>query len=136
MKIHVTQKGHVELTNSLVYLGILFAGFLFVRFGDRILPVIPPCLFRLWTGIPCPSCGATRTGMALSRLYFQEAFLQNPLFFLLYCALILWGMNTLLAVVVRKKVKITLSPGEKKVVQKLLISAVFLNWLYLILTTR
>ncbi|MBN1478684.1 DUF2752 domain-containing protein [candidate division KSB1 bacterium] len=135
MHIYIKRTTPAERCTGLICLGFAIAGFLFVRFADRLLALMPPCLFHLWTGLPCPTCGATRTGIALSHLHLRDAFITNPLFFLIYTALILWGMNTLLGVVVKKNAKITLSLQEKKLVRKLLISAVFANWLYLILTT-
>jgi hypothetical protein len=41
------------------------------------------CLFKRITGIPCPSCGSTRSILELASGHFQEAFLLNPLGYLL-----------------------------------------------------
>lgn len=124
-----------ELQIGLSYLAVSIFGFAFAQFGEHILIFIPPCLFRVWTGLPCPTCGATRTGIALSHFYFLDALFENPLFFMIYAALFLWGMNTILGVVTGKNVKFSLSGREKKRVQILLVSAIALNWLYLILKT-
>jgi hypothetical protein len=43
---------------------------------DR-LPIV--CAFLLLTGYPCPSCGMTRSVMALARLDFHRAMEMNPL---------------------------------------------------------
>jgi len=37
------------------------------------------CLFRTVTGIPCPSCGTTRSVNALLHMHPGEAFFINPL---------------------------------------------------------
>ena len=133
MQFHIQKRQSSQLTNSLIFLGIGLTGLIVARFGHAIFSFLPPCLFNRWTGIPCPSCGATRTAIALSHFHMKNAFLQNPLFFLLFCASILWGINTMLCVVLGKNVIITLSHFEKKLIQKLLIAAIFINWLYLIL---
>jgi len=44
-----------------------------------LAPVLRPCTFRSLTGIPCPTCGTTRTALALYQLDLSAAFLTNPL---------------------------------------------------------
>jgi uncharacterized integral membrane protein len=39
------------------------------------------CLFRLTTGLPCPTCGMTRATFALFKLDFKEAFFFHPMVF-------------------------------------------------------
>lgn len=39
-----------------------------------------PCIPRLFTGIPCPTCGLTRAWLCVLRLDFRSAFLQYPMF--------------------------------------------------------
>ena len=38
-----------------------------------------PCPIKYITGIPCPSCGSTRSLVALAQGHFTEALLINPL---------------------------------------------------------
>lgn len=40
---------------------------------------IEVCIVKHVTGIPCPSCGSTRSVISLIRGDFQEAFTTNPL---------------------------------------------------------
>lgn len=132
MVIRMQKRALSDLVSGLIVVAIGIFVFCLCRFGQPILALAPPCLFRLWTGIPCPSCGATRTGIALSHLRVADAFVENPLFFALFIAFILWGMNTMLAVVVEKNLQLVLTVREKKLVQRLLISAIIINWAYLI----
>ena len=44
-----------------------------------LAPHLRPCVFRSVTGIPCPSCGATRGVLALIHGHPVEAFGFNPL---------------------------------------------------------
>lgn len=54
---------------------------------------MPKCLFKLFTGYDCPSCGGQRALYAFFHLDFKRAFLYNPFVFiispyliaLLYC---------------------------------------------------
>ncbi|MCD6321473.1 MAG: DUF2752 domain-containing protein [Clostridiales bacterium] len=49
----------------------------FVVFSDPEL-----CVFRRVTGLPCPSCGMTRSFIALFKGDIKSAFLMHPLFWL------------------------------------------------------
>lgn len=40
---------------------------------------LPPCLFHLWTGLPCPGCGTTRAVTSLLQLRLLDAIAWNPL---------------------------------------------------------
>ncbi len=61
-------------------LGISGAGllFLYLQYGIGI-----PCPIHFITGFQCPGCGNTRMAAALLRGHFREAFLYNPLSFVL-----------------------------------------------------
>lgn len=50
------------------------------------------CLFRMSTGIPCLSCGATRAFGLLARFELGPAFAMNPLFTLLALGLPVIGL--------------------------------------------
>lgn len=51
------------------------------------------CPIRLLTGFPCPGCGATRSIGALCLGEFQQAWLFNPLGFLLFAIAIMWALK-------------------------------------------
>jgi hypothetical protein len=44
-----------------------------------LAPFLRPCLLREATGIPCPTCGATRGTLALLEGQLVEALLLNPM---------------------------------------------------------
>lgn len=46
------------------------------------------CLFKRATGIPCPSCGSTRSVLAILNGHFNEALLINPFGILILLILI------------------------------------------------
>src|SRR5215470_7844276 len=54
--------------------------------------LMPPCLFRSVTGLPCPTCGTTHALLALSRLDWSGALMANPLATIGAIALILGGL--------------------------------------------
>lgn len=57
------------------------------QLSDPPLP-FPVCLFRLFTGLPCPSCGMTHAFIALGHGRPVEAFLENIMSLFLFLALI------------------------------------------------
>lgn len=49
----------------------------------EIVALPTSCLFKLLTGVPCPSCNISHAVLAVLHLDFAEAFYLNPLVFLL-----------------------------------------------------
>ncbi len=47
------------------------------------------CLFKYLTNIPCPSCGSSRSVMAILHGDIREAFLLNPLGFLIFAIMLI-----------------------------------------------
>ena len=61
------------------------------------------CLFRKVTGLPCPSCGSTRSVLHISKLEFRDALYTNPIGFLLAAAIIVFPFWILYDIAARKK---------------------------------
>lgn len=53
---------------------LLIAKALYARI---VMPWMPPCLIRTFTGYLCPSCGMTHSVFAVTRLQLGEALRQN-----------------------------------------------------------
>lgn len=62
------------------YLPVIAAVLLLLAFALFSEPGL--CIFRRITGIPCPSCGMTRSYLALFSGNLKSAFLMHPLFWL------------------------------------------------------
>ena len=94
----------------------------------------PQCLLRKFTGIPCPSCGCTRSLAAWSYLDFEQAFRFNPLFFLVCAGMLLWFGARAMELLSRQKflpnLRLTLREWP---LWKIGAALVALNWLYLCL---
>jgi hypothetical protein len=76
-------------------------------------PVLPPCVFKVVTGWPCVTCGATRAVEALFAADVSGAFRLNPLATLVtagWSAYAVYGVGVLLRTWPR--LKIELQPNE------------------------
>ncbi len=132
MRLKIRHTTFSDLKLGFIYLLIGTVGFFFTRLNHNIFDIIPPCLFRQITGIPCPACGATHSGYYLSHLQIIPAFLINPFFFILFVGLIVWGGNTVAGLFFKKKLQIILTVQETKIIRFIIIVSFPLNWLYLI----
>lgn len=96
---------------------------------------LPRCWLRELTGIPCPTCGCTRSLASWASLDLTLAFRFNPLFFLTCAGFIFWSgllmLERLTHVEVSRRIKnwvLRLPLGT------LGFTLLFANWLYLYLT--
>lgn len=81
-----TRSGNRWLWGGILLL--LTGGAFLVRWtGFSLTGVLPPCIFHALTGMDCPGCGTTRMTEAILRGEFGEAFVLNPLMFLVFAAL-------------------------------------------------
>ncbi len=133
MQIKFRSTNFLHLQAGLFILVIGAAGIAASLFFSGVLQQLPVCFFRLWTGIPCPVCGATHAGLELSRGHLLGALWANPFFTFVYLAMIVTGINTLSGLVMKKKWYIELSEREAKWVRVLILAALPLNWIFLIL---
>ena len=134
MEIHKGASAHesvdAELLITLSFLGFaiplsLLPGLFYSMFH---------CPFKALTGLPCPTCGMTRTAISLLHLHPVQAIKISPLFTFIYAnfaLLLLYSVGSLLSL--WPKVRITFSSGkERNIFIAASIICVFVNWLYLI----
>jgi len=93
------------------------------------------CGFRTATGIPCPSCGATRAFVAAAHLHPGKAFRVNPLAAASFFGLAAYAPYALTTVVLRtRRLRISsVARREKYVILALAVLIALANWAYLIL---
>lgn len=98
---------------------------------------LPRCLFKLMTGLPCPTCGLTRAVMAMARFDVGAAFVLNPLavaatavgvMYLIYAAVVLAGRLP--------RLRPRLAPRDLRTARILVLTALSANWLYLVVAGR
>lgn len=77
-----------------ITLFLILAGYIWIYFNytNRLADKgqFTVCLFKNITGIPCPSCGITRSIISLMHLDLNNAFHWNPLGFLALVAMIVF----------------------------------------------
>jgi hypothetical protein len=121
------------VVSALVVFGLTVRAIPFDRLPLKI------CILKRVTGIPCPSCGATRSFIHLVHGRIPEAFFLNPFWTLvmilgfgtfLVWALVAWlstkGEND------RKKISAWLSESHRKFIFRFLLGGLLLNWLYIL----
>lgn len=118
---------------------LVLVGFLFLAGVAQAvvhgLILLPRCLLLQFTGVPCPTCGCTRSLAAWTQLDLASAFLFNPLFFAVCVGSLAW--STLRLVELRtSRAWISRTPLRmgKNTAWAIGAAAVVLNWLYLCLT--
>ena len=68
----------------LVFIVALMMYFIIIK----IIGLNNTCIIKNVTGIPCPSCGLTRSGIELFKLNFKDVFFYNPMIFLVIIILL------------------------------------------------
>ena len=106
---------------------IIVAGF----FKD-FLGLLPECMFHKLTGIPCLTCGGTRSLVALSQFDFVSSFILNPLTPIFVIALVVFSSIMLFGYIFKKSLVLKFSEGEKKLLRIGAIALIVFNWLFLI----
>ena len=94
----------------------------------------PKCPFLSVTGLPCVTCGATRSAIAFLHGDFFTALRWNPLAFAALCGLVafdLYAGLVLLGGTARLRI-VDWTVAEKKAVRIVVISLLALNWIYLL----
>jgi hypothetical protein len=93
----------------------------------------PGCWFRRLTGLPCPTCGATRSALSLAHGDLMAAWRHNPLIFVCYAGTIVLNLYCASVLLFRfPRLRLAGLPTEvKRCLGVLAIAAVALNWLYL-----
>ena len=96
-----------------------------------LFSALPPCPFRVVTGIACPGCGTTRAAHAVLEGHLLDALLFNPLIFAGGMALVVLALIAPLWVVVTGRVPAFPNPVPV-FVRVTTVFALIANWGYLI----
>ena len=88
------------------------------------------CLFKRFTGYPCPTCGTTRGIISLLHGKFIEAWYYNPLVFSIGIIVII---DLLFKFIFARSIKISFKKRGRKIAWLVAIVLFLANWAYVIL---
>jgi hypothetical protein len=93
----------------------------------------PRCVFHELTGLPCVTCGATRSAIQFFRGHFLAAWRWNPLIFMFLLGLTVFDIYAFFTLVTRTpRLRIAFRQVEKKYARQIVLTAFALNWIYLL----
>jgi hypothetical protein len=94
----------------------------------------PECWVRRLTGVPCPTCGATRCAMSLAHLDLAGAWQHNPLIFICYGGTLLVNLYAAGVLLFRlPRLRLANLPSKvKRALGALVMIALAGNWIYLL----
>ena len=75
-----------------LWAGAALSVMLLRQFWFLVAPILPACPLRTLIGVPCPTCGSTRAGLALIRGDIPGALYLNPLATVAGLAFLLGGV--------------------------------------------
>jgi uncharacterized protein DUF2752 len=135
MRVIFKQRKTGEIEYGIIYGGISIIALCIAR-SVPVLSLAPSCVFKVLTGFPCPTCGATHSVVALARGEVTASFMMNPLMALCLLAGILVFIYSLVALTFNlPHIYMILSSREQNALKTGAIILILAQWAYLI-TTR
>jgi hypothetical protein len=111
--------------------GVLVVGAGLAAFWLHLGLPTPVCLFREWTGIPCPTCGATRMVAALLSGDVVVAAAWNPMLFLALVAVAGWAVASSVRLAFGLPAwRVALARRERVGLRLMACGAVAVSWAY------
>lgn len=116
-----------------------FAGYIWLFYNINVVwnthSGIEICTFKRVTTLPCPSCGSTRSVIALLTGDFQKAILINPLGILIAVVLLVLPFWLLYDLILKKETFLKFYKDAEQFLRKpkiafLFVSLVFINWIW------
>jgi hypothetical protein len=132
MRMILQKRTHGRTEFGIIYGGIALLAICVGRFAP-VLAFAPSCVFKDLTGVPCPTCGATRSVVHLAQGEFFSSFSMNPLVslcFVIAALAFFYSMITLIARIPR--IGVILSDKEKNIVRFGTVALVMANWCYIL----
>ena len=94
------------------------------------------CLFKAFTGLPCPTCGSTRAVGRLVHLDLVGALVMNPLTTLAAFVLAIWALADFGLLSRGRALDLEMGRPLGRVVRATAVAAVVANWAYLVVSGR
>lgn len=130
--MHLTLKKRApgDIVFGLIYGTIAILALITARFLP-VLELMPLCVFRAYTGIPCPTCGATRSLVHLANGNLSASFGLNPAFVLLMFAALLMFAYDVATLFSGTRISLSLTPREARLMRAGAVVVLLAYWAYL-----
>jgi len=115
-------------------IGVSVAAFVSLLGLDRLPWSL--CYWKVFTGLPCPTCGGTRALACLARLDLAGAFAMNPLVTVAALLIAAWALADLALLPSRRAFTFELGPGPARLARAAAVAAIAANWVYLVAAGR
>lgn len=138
MRFSVRRLAPGELDYELIWLSVSVLSLALAAAWLSIGLPWPRCVFHDFTRLPCVTCGMTRCGIQFFHGNFLAALRWNPIVFAVLCGVIAFDVYALPTVIARTpRVRVHVSTQRAKTFLRVgVISALALNWMYLLLHWR
>ena len=135
MRLQWRYRSSNELDHELIWLAVSVASIAGAAVWLAFALPWPKCAFKTVTGLPCVTCGSTRSLIEFLHGHFLAALKWNPLAFAAICGLVafdLYAAVVLIGRTARLRI-IDWTAGEKTAARCGVIGLLLLNWIYLLL---
>ena len=124
-----------ETDHELIWLLVSLGGAIVLALWLTARLPTPQCAFYSLTGLPCLTCGATRSAFHFLHGDFVTSFLFNPLAFLAFCGIVLFDFYALAVLITgAPRVRFSdFSSAQKRLLRGAAILLLVANWLYLLI---
>jgi hypothetical protein len=138
MRLRVRRLAPGEIDHELIWLSVSFVSLGLAAAWLTVGLPWPRCAFHEITGLPCITCGMTRCGIQFFRGHFLTALKWNPLVFMALCSLTAFDLYALVTLAARApRLRICFDAQTTKIFVRIaVISALLLNWIYLLMHWR
>lgn len=138
MQLHVRRLAPGELDHELIWLSASVLSLACAAIWLTLGLPWPHCAFHDLTNLPCVTCGMTRCAIQFFQGHFLTALQWNPFVFVVLCGVSAFDVYALATLIARApRLRIHLSTHRAKAFLRVsVISALALNWIYLLLHWR
>jgi len=138
MRLRVRRLSPGEIDHELIWLSVSVASLGLAAAWLTIGLPWPRCMFHEITSLPCVTCGMTRCGIQFFHAHFLAALKWNPLVFTALCGLTAFDLYAFATLATRApRLRICLyKQTAKTFARSAVVSALVLNWIYLLMHWR
>jgi hypothetical protein len=138
MRLLVRRLSPGEIDHELIWLSVSLASLGLAAVWLTIGLPWPRCMFHEITSLPCVTCGMTRCGIQFFHAHFLSALKWNPLVFAALCGLTAFDLYAFATLATRgPRLRISFDTQTARTfVRGAVISALVLNWIYLLVHWR